>query len=58
MNKDPEEMNDLSEFEEYHTKVNDLFDDLIILQEELNDTLDLSHLSKIVTLDYSCEVNE
>ncbi|WP_297798141.1 sulfatase-like hydrolase/transferase [uncultured Eudoraea sp.] len=46
MNKDPEEMNDLSEVGAYHSKVNDLFIDLIILQEELNDTLDISHLRK------------
>ncbi|MEP0134593.1 MAG: sulfatase-like hydrolase/transferase [Eudoraea sp.] len=50
MEQDPEEMNDLSELEEYHTKVNDLFEDLLILQEEMNDTLDISYIRKKLVL--------
>ncbi len=46
MEQDPEEMKDLSEVEGYQSKVNDLFQDLLSLQKELNDTLDISHIRK------------
>jgi len=39
-------MKDLSEVEGYKSKVNDLFQDLLSLQKELNDTLDISHIRK------------
>lgn len=46
MEQDPEEMKDLSEVDGYQSKVNDLFQDLLSLQKELNDTLDISHIGK------------
>ena len=46
INNDPEEINDLSGEQGYQSKINDLFEDLIKLQQELNDTLDISHLRK------------
>lgn len=42
MKNDPEEMNDLAEKPEYQEKVKALFKDLQTLQEQLNDSLDLS----------------
>ena len=46
MEQDPKEMKDLSEVEGYKSKVNDLFQDLLSLQQELNDTLDISSIRK------------
>ena len=46
MEKDPEEINDLSDEPSYQTKVDDLFQDLLDLQRQLNDTLDISHVRK------------
>ncbi|NPA37653.1 MAG: sulfatase-like hydrolase/transferase [Chlorobi bacterium] len=49
LNKDPLEMNDISEKPENATKVKELFADLLQLQKEMNDTLDLKPLyNKIV----------
>jgi len=45
MEKDPEEMNDLSELPEYSNKRNELFLELLQLQKELNDPLDISHIN-------------
>ncbi|KAA3634824.1 MAG: DUF4976 domain-containing protein [Bacteroidetes bacterium] len=42
LKKDPLEMNDLVELEEYQPTVTDLFEELIALQKELNDDLDLN----------------
>lgn len=46
MAHDPEEMNDLSDKPAYKSKVDDLFQDLLGLQQELNDTLDISYIRK------------
>lgn len=44
LQKDPEEMNDISENEQYEEKVDELFQELMKLQKEMKDTLDLSHI--------------
>ncbi len=44
LQNDPEEMNDISENEEYEEKVDELFQELLKLQKEMRDTLDLSHI--------------
>lgn len=44
LQNDPEEMNDISGNEEHKEKVNELFQELLKLQEEMKDTLDLSHI--------------
>lgn len=44
LNNDPLEMTDLSEKPEYKTKVKMLFDDLLVLQKQMDDTLDLKPL--------------
>ncbi|TMM56772.1 DUF4976 domain-containing protein [Maribacter algarum] len=50
MKNDPEEMNNLSEKQEYQEKIQSLFADLQQLQKELNDPLDLSEIyQKAVT---------
>ncbi|UCS91866.1 sulfatase-like hydrolase/transferase [Echinicola marina] len=41
MNKDPMEMNDLSQEPEYADRVKSMFEDLLKLQEEMDDPLDL-----------------
>ena len=46
MDHDPEEMNDLSDKPAYKSIVDDLFQDLLGLQQELNDTLDISYIRK------------
>ena len=46
MNNDPEEINDLSDEPSYQSKIDDLFQDLVQLQQQLNDTLDISHQRK------------
>lgn len=46
MENDPEEINDLSDEPSYQAKVDDLFQDLLGLQQQLNDTLDISHVRK------------
>jgi len=46
MENDPEEINDLSDEPSYQAKVDDLFQDLLDLQRQLNDTLDISHVRK------------
>ncbi|UCD60313.1 MAG: sulfatase-like hydrolase/transferase [Flavobacteriaceae bacterium] len=46
MENDPEEINDLSDEPSYQAKVDDLFQDLLELQQQLNDTLDISHVRK------------
>ena len=46
MKKDPLEMNDLSDQKEYSAKVNELFKELLQLQEQMDDTLDLKPLYK------------
>ncbi|MBT8184559.1 MAG: sulfatase-like hydrolase/transferase, partial [Eudoraea sp.] len=43
LEKDPEEMNDLSELPEYKDKCDELFNDLLQLQKDLNDPLSLTH---------------
>lgn len=50
MNNDPEEMNNLSQKTEYKAKVDHLFQELLSLQQELNDTLDISHIRKNIVL--------
>ncbi len=50
MENDPEEINDLSDEPSYRAKVDDLFQDLLGLQQQLNDTLDISHVRKKVVL--------
>ncbi|WP_340110667.1 sulfatase-like hydrolase/transferase [Maribellus mangrovi] len=42
LNKDPLEMNDLSEVNEYHGKVKEMFKELIDLQKGMGDKLDLT----------------
>ena len=44
LKKDPLEMNDLSEKPEYSAKVKELFDDLLKLQKDMDDTFDLTKL--------------
>ncbi|EAR02294.1 sulfatase-like hydrolase/transferase [Maribacter sp. HTCC2170] len=44
METDPEEINDLSENPEYQGKINTLFKELLVLQDELNDELDISYV--------------
>ncbi len=51
MEKDPEEMNDLAELPEYQEKVDMLFSDLLVLQTELKDHLDISHIRPATILD-------
>ncbi|WP_297696101.1 sulfatase-like hydrolase/transferase [uncultured Eudoraea sp.] len=46
MENDPEEINDLSDEPSYQAKVDGLFQDLLELQQQLNDTLNISHLRK------------
>ncbi|MGB5387798.1 MAG: sulfatase/phosphatase domain-containing protein, partial [Eudoraea sp.] len=46
LEKDPEEMKDLSEFQEYQPKIDDLFQELLNMQKELNDTLDISQMKR------------
>jgi arylsulfatase A-like enzyme len=41
LEQDPLEMNDLSEEDEYQETAKELFEDLLILQKKMNDTLDL-----------------
>ncbi len=42
LNNDPDEITNLSDHKDYKNKVNSLFLDLIVLQKDMNDTLDLS----------------
>ena len=42
LEKDPEEMNDLAEDPEHADKVTDMFEDLLLLQKEMNDPLDIA----------------
>ncbi|MFH6602801.1 sulfatase-like hydrolase/transferase [Maribacter algicola] len=51
MEKDPEEMNDLAELPEYQEKVDMLFSDLLVLQNEMKDHLDISHIRPVTILD-------
>jgi len=44
MEKDPEEMNDLVELSEYQQQVDELFAELLLLQDEMKDHLDISHI--------------
>ncbi len=48
MENDPEEMNDLAQNPAYKEKVQILFDDLQVLQKQLNDQLDLTDVYQIV----------
>ncbi len=48
LKKDPLEMNDLSENPEYTAKVKKLFDDLLKLQKNMDDTLNLKPLYNVV----------
>lgn len=45
MENDPEEMNDLSGLPEYKAKCSDLFLELLQLQKDLNDSLDIGHIT-------------
>ncbi|MDG1805068.1 sulfatase-like hydrolase/transferase [Flavicella sp.] len=46
MNKDPEEMNDISKLPENKEKVKSLFNDLLKLQKEMDDPLDITSVFK------------
>lgn len=46
MENDPEEMNDLADLPEYEEKIDVMFEELLQLQEQLNDTLDISMVRK------------
>nr|WP_298319418.1 sulfatase-like hydrolase/transferase [uncultured Aquimarina sp.] len=46
MINDPEEMNDISDNPEYKEKIKSMFEDLVVLQKEMDDPLDLSELHK------------
>jgi arylsulfatase A-like enzyme len=47
LEQDPLEMNDLSEEDEYQETVKELFEDLLILQKKMKDTLDLKKIYSI-----------
>jgi len=44
MKNDPEEMKNLAEEEGYQNKVKTLFEELLVLQKQLDDPLDLSSI--------------
>lgn len=48
LNKDPDEMNDLSDDPQYAEKLKSLFDELIQLQKEMDDELDLREIYELV----------
>jgi len=47
LEQDPLEMNDLSEEDEYQETAKELFEDLLILQKKMKDTLDLKKIYSI-----------
>ncbi len=46
LKNDPEETNDLANLPEYQEKIDAMFEELLELQEQLNDTLDISKVRK------------
>ena len=44
LNDDPFETNNLAELKDYKSKVKNLYEDLIILQKKMSDTLDLKSI--------------